>query len=415
MQPDPCEADRIARRASAHPAHHRQRLHAAQNLRRVVEEDLVHDPRLPARPSSLCCRIRSSATGSARGPDTPPLGVDIGPAVRSVAAPAPGRRARSKLPCAVRGAPADVVTTSRSSPSALATIFDSSGSRNVESSTIRSSGRLRSRPVRSVSSRSSDSTVPMPVRIASEMCRICLHMRPRPLAGDPAGVVFRRRNLPVQRHGRLQGHQRQAGARRHAGRPRSIVPLRPANTPGPVSTSTPASRSLRKPRPATSGFGSSMAATTAATPASINASAQGGVRPWCEHGSSVTYSVAPRASAPASAKRHHFGMPSVCVDMKAAPDDLAIPHQHRPHRRIRTGPPQPFPGQRPAPRPCKKFASASGSLEQRSHELFGVERQQIVHLFAHPDIADRQVQLARDRDHDAAFGRAVQLGQNDAR
>ena len=38
---------------------------------------------------------------------------------------------------------------------------------------MRSSGRLRSRPVRSVSRQSSASTVPMPVRIASERWRTC--------------------------------------------------------------------------------------------------------------------------------------------------------------------------------------------------------------------------------------------------
>ena len=40
--------------------------------------------------------------------------------------------------------------------------------------------------------------------------------------------------------------------------------------------------------PATSGLGSRIAATTRATPASISASAQGGVRPWWLQGSSVT-------------------------------------------------------------------------------------------------------------------------------
>src|SRR3972149_1702885 len=34
-------------------------------------------------------------------------------------------------------------------------------------------------------------------------------------------------------------------------------------------------------------------------PASMIASAQGGVRPWCGQGSSVTYMVAPRARSPA--------------------------------------------------------------------------------------------------------------------
>ena len=50
---------------------------------------------------------------------------------------------------------------------------------------------------------------------------------------------------------------------------------------------------------ADSGFGSAAAMTTRATPASISASLHGGVRPWWSQGSSVTYTVAPWAAAPA--------------------------------------------------------------------------------------------------------------------
>ncbi len=42
------------------------------------------------------------------------------------------------------------------------------------------------------------------------------------------------------------------------------------------------------PLPRTRGSGSSTAATTRVMPAAITASAQGGVRPKCEQGSSVT-------------------------------------------------------------------------------------------------------------------------------
>ena len=61
-------------------------------------------------------------------------------------------------------------------------------------------------------------------------------------------------------------------------------------------------------RPATLGSGSSMPTTTRATPASINASAHGGVRPWCEHGSRVVNTVAPRAAAPAAIQGHGLGV-----------------------------------------------------------------------------------------------------------
>ncbi len=51
-----------------------------------------------------------------------------------------------------------------------------------------------------------------------------------------------------------------------------------------------------------------MPTTTRATPASISASAHGGVRPWCEQGSRVLYTVAPRARATGGPQGHHLGV-----------------------------------------------------------------------------------------------------------
>ncbi len=56
----------------------------------------------------------------------------------------------------------------------------------------------------------------------------------------------------------------------------------------PTRTSTPAARSAANPWPFTRGSGSSIGATTRATPAAASASAQGGVWPVCAQGSSVT-------------------------------------------------------------------------------------------------------------------------------
>ncbi|MNT57931.1 hypothetical protein D3C72_1953390 [compost metagenome] len=56
----------------------------------------------------------------------------------------------------------------------------------------------------------------------------------------------------------------------------------------PTSTSRPAARRRWMPLPATSGLASSTATTTRETPLSSTRSAQGGVRPWWAHGSSVT-------------------------------------------------------------------------------------------------------------------------------
>ena len=63
----------------------------------------------------------------------------------------------------------------------------------------------------------------------------------------------------------------------------------------------PAARRRATPWPATSGLGSRIAITTRPTPAATSASQQGGVRPWCEQGSSVTKTVAPRTSTPRAA------------------------------------------------------------------------------------------------------------------
>ena len=58
--------------------------------------------------------------------------------------------------------------------------------------------------------------------------------------------------------------------------------------------------------------------------------------------------------------------------------------------------------------------SRSFLVEERLDEFFGIEGQQVVHLLADADVADGQVQLARDGHHDAALGGAVELGENDA-
>ena len=90
---------------------------------------------------------------------------------------------------------------------------------------------------------------------------------------------------------------------------------RASSAQSPRSTTTPASRSTARPRPAISGLGSSMAHTTRRMPAATMALAQGGVRPWCEQGSRLTYMVRPRARAPArsSACASACGRPPGCV------------------------------------------------------------------------------------------------------
>ena len=173
--------------------------------------------------------------------------------------------------------------TTATSPAAPRAICESSGSRSCESITMRSSGRERGRPERSVSRQSSASTVPIPVRIASCSCRSCctcarafsLVIHPRLSSGAeifPSSVIAAfsvTSGLPV----------RMKWTKASLSFAASAVYSRA------TSTWMPAARSMRKPSPETRGFGSSIAATTRAIPAAITAFAQAGVRPWCEHGS----------------------------------------------------------------------------------------------------------------------------------
>ena len=104
----------------------------------------------------------------------------------------------------------------------------------------------------------------------------------------------------------LGDHERPAGAavmevRREIARGRARRRRRP-------SRRSPRRAAARSPAPATRGSGSSSAATTRVTPAAISASAHGGVRPWCEHGSSVTYAVAPRGALAGLRERADFGV-----------------------------------------------------------------------------------------------------------
>src|SRR6266550_4063733 len=73
----------------------------------------------------------------------------------------------------------------------------------------------------------------------------------------------------------------------------------PASASRPIATLTPRPRSTAAP-PRACGSGSGTAATTRATPAATIASVQGGVLPWCAHGSRFTTRVAPRARSRAA-------------------------------------------------------------------------------------------------------------------
>jgi hypothetical protein len=133
---------------------------------------------------------------------------------------------------------------------------------------------------------------------------------------------------------------------RTQGRPRCMREKKPMfssreaspQSPPITSTSIPAARRRAKPAPATRGFGSWTAATTRAMPAATSASQHGGVRPWCEQGSSVTTAVAPRVSRPASRARRRAGTsacsPAGLLRVAGGKHFAACRQQHAAHARI---------------------------------------------------------------------------------
>ena len=55
-----------------------------------------------------------------------------------------------------------------------------------------------------------------------------------------------------------------------------------------------------------------------------------------------------------------------------------------------------------------------GPLKKSLHKLLGVEQFEIVHLLAHADEHDGDLQFPAQREHKPALGGAVQLGEHDA-
>ena len=90
-----------------------------------------------------------------------------------------------------------------------------------------------------------------------------------------------------------------------------------ASAPSANVTSIPSSRSTPGPRPLAFSDGSSAPITTRSTPAAMIASVHGGCLPWCAHGSSVTYIVAPRGSSPRS-RESVSAATSACTPPSAA-------------------------------------------------------------------------------------------------
>ena len=63
----------------------------------------------------------------------------------------------------------------------------------------------------------------------------------------------------------------------------------------------------------------------------------------------------------------------------------------------------------------RQVAAGQSVAEDRVHEHGRIEERQVVRAFAESDELDGHAELSLHRDDDAALGRSVELGQDDAR
>src|SRR4051794_39853381 len=200
----------------------------------------------------------------------------------------------SSASVAPRGAARETTTTSGTSR-ASATSFASSGRRAVESNTTRRGWRWTA-SMRAVSCGSSAIAVPMPTATASSDARqrcatarlpsLEIHFESPPwVATLPSRLIA---DLKTTSGRPVRACLRNAWLSSRA---------RVASSPPATSTWMPSSRRMPRPRPDAFELGSSEPTTTRPRPAVRIASVHGGWRPWWQHGSSETYSVAPRRSA----------------------------------------------------------------------------------------------------------------------
>ncbi len=216
--------------------------------------------------------------------------------VKSTRPPSPGRRSTSTfaLRSCWRRPPSSAAVATSTGP-VPASILACGEIRKRLSTTTRSGWRA-SVISRTSSRGSSLCTVSMPTMIAELRARhLCTSAR----AAAPVIHLLSPLAMAV-RPSRLA-----ASLARTNGRPRRMRLMNPGLSASawccnrPTSTPMPAALSAAIPLPPTFGLGSSMATTARPIRAWIRASLQGGVRPWCEHGSSVMKAVAPCARAPA--------------------------------------------------------------------------------------------------------------------
>ena len=124
--------------------------------------------------------------------------------------------------------------------------------------------------------------------------------------------------------------------------------------------------------------------------------------------------MAPRARVASLIERDDFGVIEFVVDVKAFTDDGAIFDEDAADWGIGTGQANGLAGEAERMFHEVLIVGIHGLVEQRIGVGLGVEGNEVVDLFAGADKTDGEAEFARDGDDDAAFGGAIELGENDA-
>ncbi len=188
---------------------HRQRFEATENFWRVIEEHFVDDVCFRARPSSLTAGFNDGGEAAAfteQGDNV----ADIDAAARSIESADFDATGFERFTAFGRGGGSgrdQQIVVRR-----LCTRREAGEMRRVESRTMRRSGRARGSSLRSLSKGLSESTVPMPVIMASVAWAKNLNVGAGAFAGNPAGVVFGRGDFAIEGERALERDKRLAGA-----------------------------------------------------------------------------------------------------------------------------------------------------------------------------------------------------------
>ena len=113
-------------------------------------------------------------------------------------------------------------------------------------------------------------------------------------------------------------------------------------------------------------------------------------------------------------QRDDFCVIAILILMKALADNFAFADDDAADCGIRAGEADAFARQVERVVHEANVVWVHGLVEERVDVGFGVERNQIVDLFAGADETNGEAEFARDGDDDAAFGGAVELGEDDA-